>query len=122
MGLRAGRGGELEKKEGDCGWGRRGGEGSIWSIREVTDAGPSGHLSWNLTQDPSPVLSLSPWALHSSVYLCPPIPRARRLARGVCERDHTGQRWKVDSQTESREPATCGQQRSPAEGGVGLSL
>lgn len=109
MGLRAGVG-ELEKKEGDWGWGRRGGGGRRggeggrrgveerrrgvegWSIREVTDAGPSGHPSWNLTQDPSPVLSLSLWALHSSVYLCPPIPRARRLAHGVCERDRTGQR------------------------------
>lgn len=56
-----------------------GGEESICRVREVTDAGPSGHLSWYQTQAPSPILSLCPRPLASSMHLAHQSPEPGRL-------------------------------------------
>ena len=82
-----------------------GGEESICRVREVTDAGPSGHLSWYQTQAPSPVLSLCPWPLPSSMHLAHQSPEPGRLRHRICERDHMQQPCEVNSQTASQEPA-----------------
>ena len=70
------RGGEEEKG---------GGEESICRVREVTDAGPSGHLSWYQTQAPSPVLSLCPRPLPSSMHLAHQSPEPGRLRTGFVQ-------------------------------------
>ena len=100
------RGGEEEKG---------GGEESICRVREVTDAGPSGHLSWYQTQAPSPVLSLCPWPLPSSMHLAHQSPEPGRLRHGICARDHVEQPCEVNSQTESQLPGGEGPGLEAAE-------